>query len=83
MWELLQRSECCEANGVVACREFALRLEFAQREDRAFHFEHFAEALVRREQFGECAEMPAVLKNAHECARRVQMLDETLVLARF
>ena len=83
MWGLLRRSECGEANGVVARRENALRVEFAQREDRAFHFEHFGEARVRRDEFRGCAEMPAVLKDSRECARRVQMLDETLVVARF
>ena len=43
MWGLLRRSECGEANGVMAHYDNALRVEFAQREDRAFHFEHFAE----------------------------------------
>ena len=44
MWGLLRRSECGEANGVVARRENALRVEFAQREDRAFYFDDLAAA---------------------------------------
>ena len=83
LWVPLRRSECGEANGVVARRENALRVEFEQREDRAIHFEHFAEARVRRDEFGGCAKMPAVLKDGHECARRIQMIVEKLDVARF
>ena len=58
---LLKRTQGGEANGVVVRRENTLRVEFAQREHRAFHFEHLAEALIRRDELRGRAEMPSVL----------------------
>ena len=65
------------------CRENALRVEFAQLQDRAFDLKYFAKARVRRHKFGGRAEMSAVLKHAHERSGRVEVFDDAFVVARF
>ena len=64
-------------------RKFLLRVEFPKSQDGTPDSSHFAEARVVGHEFRRGAIVAAMLENAHEDAGFVELLNYTLVVARF